>query len=200
MLEVAEDAAEVGRCDADAICASDRAASVKPTVVSCSVLDSQILVDRQPYTSALGHASPSSAQVLGSLTTVHCTALDPIVLDIVRPSRSGALSRRSSWCCASLFRIACYRRRMVGAKYTQCPRTHTNITAFFKRDFNRTGVKAAMGGREVKDGYGVQAWRGKARYVIGWNSLTGIIQNSSIFRNIRHRTPRTKYTCRSKPK
>lgn len=32
MLDVADDAADVGRCEAEAICASDRAVSVKPAI------------------------------------------------------------------------------------------------------------------------------------------------------------------------
>ena len=37
MLEVAVDEADVGRCDAEAICASDRAVSVRPKADNVSV-------------------------------------------------------------------------------------------------------------------------------------------------------------------
>ena len=60
------------------------------------------------------------------------------------------------------------------------------LSAVLTWDFNRTGVKAAMGGREVQVASRSQAWRGKAQDVIGWDFLTGIVQKSSIFRNILH--------------
>ena len=201
MLEIAEEAAEVGRCDADAICASDRAARVKPVVVSCSAIDSQILDERQPYTSALAHASPSSAPVRGSLTTAHCIAPDLTALDTARPSPRGALSRRRSWCCAPLFRTACYRGRIFGAMCMYLLRAHTNLTAMLKWDWNRSCVKATMGGREVQVASRNQAWRGKAQDVIGWAFLTRIIPKSSIFRNIDteiYASNGTNYTCRAK--
>ncbi len=98
MLDVADEDAEVGRCDADAIWASERAVRVKPLQCLTQLLVwLRFLMDT--YTFDLAHVSLSCAQALELLPSCHCIAPDPIVPGTARLSQRYLLLT-NSWRCA----------------------------------------------------------------------------------------------------
>ena len=105
ILEVAEEEAEVGRCDADAIWASERAVRVRPVaIVSLATL--WPIHSWHTDTSDLAHASQSCAQALGSPPSCHCIELGLIVQGTSRPSRRCPLLTNSCCCAPERWRLS----------------------------------------------------------------------------------------------